>query len=531
MYIASDGINTAVILRDTDPQNPRDPGWQENLGKMVCWHSRYNLGDKHSYSEPHDFAKDMVAEHVPMKDVLRAIVNGELPDFRVSAEKPMDGSYAIEGQISVIPGKEKWEVMDWAISKDMEVIEGEAPFDLADDVLDYCYPDTLLRLCEKYGDVAIQPLYLYDHSGISISTGSFVGRAPHAEWDSGQVGYIYMEKDKALQELAMPADTLRIARILPLREQTSVKFPRQPSEDIGDALARNGFSSVAPEHIKNLYDEKFCGGAPAIDEYALKQGKIFKKDRTLYAFIGGYPTDDSFSMNPLATFNPDLRRLQPEEWKSRAAEVLEAEVVEYNNYLTGEVYGYQLYEGTEEVDSCWGFNPGSGTVEDLFGEVLGGWHPELISKFEFSYDETFDIDSYLEENEFPELDAAIRAEVENVLQASAEQGSWPFAVSREDIRNNVNEILDDIVEGLCQEHKMPAPSDILKEISQHAGISREAKPKLSVSDLEPDKDYTADELMGLLKGKKSPLDDMIKAAQAKAGQGPSGRGSREEPQR
>lgn len=44
--------------------------------------------------------------------------------------------------------------------------------------------------------VAVQPLYLYDHSGISLSTGSFIGRAQHAEWDSGQVGYIYTTKAK-----------------------------------------------------------------------------------------------------------------------------------------------------------------------------------------------------------------------------------------------------------------------------------------------------------------------------------------------
>ncbi len=36
------------------------------------------------------------------------------------------------------------------------------------------------------------PLYLYDHSILALSTQSFVGRALHAEWDSGQVGYIYI---------------------------------------------------------------------------------------------------------------------------------------------------------------------------------------------------------------------------------------------------------------------------------------------------------------------------------------------------
>lgn len=36
----------------------------------------------------------------------------------------------------------------------------------------------------------ILPLYLYDHSGITMSTGSF-----SCQWDSGQVGWIYIMKD------------------------------------------------------------------------------------------------------------------------------------------------------------------------------------------------------------------------------------------------------------------------------------------------------------------------------------------------
>ena len=44
--------------------------------------------------------------------------------------------------------------------------------------------------------ICILPLYLYDHSGISIKVGSFIGHAQHAEWDSGQVGFIYTTKEQ-----------------------------------------------------------------------------------------------------------------------------------------------------------------------------------------------------------------------------------------------------------------------------------------------------------------------------------------------
>ena len=39
------------------------------------------------------------------------------------------------------------------------------------------------------------PCYIYDHSGITISTGSFGCR-----WDNGQFGYIMITKEKARKE-------------------------------------------------------------------------------------------------------------------------------------------------------------------------------------------------------------------------------------------------------------------------------------------------------------------------------------------
>lgn len=36
------------------------------------------------------------------------------------------------------------------------------------------------------------PVYMYEHSAVALSIGSFVGRAQHAEWDSGQVGWAYI---------------------------------------------------------------------------------------------------------------------------------------------------------------------------------------------------------------------------------------------------------------------------------------------------------------------------------------------------
>lgn len=87
------------IYTDDDPIDPREDPASE-LGNMICFHNRYNLGDKH----------------------------------------------------------------DFADSKELE------------------------EFLKESGALWL-PLYLYDHSGITMSTGAF-----SCPWDSGQVGIIYVTK-------------------------------------------------------------------------------------------------------------------------------------------------------------------------------------------------------------------------------------------------------------------------------------------------------------------------------------------------
>lgn len=50
----------------------------------------------------------------------------------------------------------------------------------------------------KEKPLVLLPLYLYDHSGISIKIGSWHGKAQHAEWDSGQVGFIFVTEKQMI---------------------------------------------------------------------------------------------------------------------------------------------------------------------------------------------------------------------------------------------------------------------------------------------------------------------------------------------
>lgn len=55
-------------------------------------------------------------------------------------------------------------------------------------------------LLERYPGAEILPVYRYEHSQVAYSTQSFVGRAQHAEWDSGRVGFILATREKILKE-------------------------------------------------------------------------------------------------------------------------------------------------------------------------------------------------------------------------------------------------------------------------------------------------------------------------------------------
>jgi len=120
------------IYYDDCPGNPREE-W-DNLGNMICWHRRYNLGDKHSYSEPRDFIYELCRD---FHDTQKMI-----DDYNLSEEE---------------------------------------------------FINKYLSILEKH--IVILPLYLYDHSGITINTTGF-----SCPWDSGQIGWIYATKEKMKKE-------------------------------------------------------------------------------------------------------------------------------------------------------------------------------------------------------------------------------------------------------------------------------------------------------------------------------------------
>ena len=116
---------------------------------------------------------------------------------------------------------------------------------------DYDGWDEMEADLRRRGALCIRPLHLYDHSNITISIRSFAGRAHHAAWDSGRVGFIFTTRERMVE-----------------------------------ALGKNRLTAKTRKRVEDL---------------------------------------------------------------------LEAEVEEYDQYLTGDVYGYIIEDGHgNQVDSCWG---------------------------------------------------------------------------------------------------------------------------------------------------------------------------------
>jgi len=115
----------AEIYYDYNAESSRE--W-DNIGKMLCWHNRYTLGDE----KLHD---------------------------------------------------------DYCYTKECKL----------KNLTDYCnnWEEVEEVLKKEFKAVVILPLYLYDHSGLSMRT---YRHGQHSNWDCGCVGFIYATREQLLKE-------------------------------------------------------------------------------------------------------------------------------------------------------------------------------------------------------------------------------------------------------------------------------------------------------------------------------------------
>ena len=251
------------VMYDTDPLNPRED--YDNFGHMVCWHSRYNLGDKHDYEDTNELFQRLVLDSISADTVIDFVKSGKAEGIRL-VQNADTSQWEIQSMSSYY---KDWR-SDYIFYDSFESSKQEIFESLVDSLSN---KDLYALASEKN---IILPLNLYDHGGISMSVSSFLGRAQHAEWDSGQVGWIFAT-------------------------------PQEIQKEYGD------LSAESFEKAKSL----LCG-----------------------------------------------------------------EVETYNYYLTGQCYGFRLYENGEEIDNCWGFLGSFAEVaKSIAGESLPESHRAMVDNF------------------------------------------------------------------------------------------------------------------------------------------------------
>ncbi len=160
VYSAENDDYKIGIFHDQMPIDPRE---YDHLGTLLCWHSRYSLGD-----EPDDYLPGS---------------NGE-------------GRYV------------------------KSVYDIDNPAQVENDLV-------------ESGHVVL-PVYMYDHSGITISTTPF-----RSKWDSGKLGFIYSSKidDMVKWSLSNPtkgqqwAGRRRIKEEFPECTHAEARYSAQQAED------------------------------------------------------------------------------------------------------------------------------------------------------------------------------------------------------------------------------------------------------------------------------------------------------------
>ena len=248
------------IMYDNEPLNPRTD--YDNFGRMVCWHNRYNLGDEHSFADPSDFLQDLVRRTVSEYALFEFVRSGKAPTTELKFDRSR-GGWEISSYDNYF---KKWYHGDF-FEGSLEASKSG----VKDNLIETMSNAELLEIAGQKN--IILPLNLYDHSGLRMSASSFIGRAQHAEWDSGQVGWIY----------------------------------------------------ATAENIRT--------------EYGNCSAESVEKARAL----------------------------------------LKSEVETYDYYLSGQCYGFRLYENGEETDNCWGFlGAFSDVLKGIAGEVLPESHRDMV---------------------------------------------------------------------------------------------------------------------------------------------------------
>jgi len=142
------------------------------------------------------------------------------------------------------------------------------------------------------------PLYLFNHSGLSINTTGF-----NCKWDSEQVGWIYAPKTKFINETAYSEEELFSA--------DKYRLPKQGEHVIIKGYEDNGWGKVIQQENNKI-----------VVDFDYNKAKNFRSPKNII----------ECSLSDVA-----------EVMANQAKRILENEVKTYDHYLNGDVYCLKIH--------------------------------------------------------------------------------------------------------------------------------------------------------------------------------------------
>lgn len=174
-----------------------DPRTDGNIGTMACWHRHYSLGDEQpkGHYSPEEYWPDKLMEIIPAQPTKEWLASR--PDTRLFLWL---NNVIYWDSRDPIADQDDWDYVKDAIWEDIEKARLGGDRSIASKAWD-AYR-ILQKVRKNYDSVSewisdlvdeyfcVLDLYLYDHSGITMSTRPF-----SCPWDSGKVGFIYAPWD------------------------------------------------------------------------------------------------------------------------------------------------------------------------------------------------------------------------------------------------------------------------------------------------------------------------------------------------
>ena len=238
-----------VVKDNHQDDSPRD--W-DNFGIMACVnHRNYALGDKeHTFKDVDDFLRGLAQEIDPkFEDIVEHWESGA--GWQYCQHVSPAGDYRAAAKIS-----------EERVNKAM---------------------------CKILNKAVILPLYLYDHSGITMRCAPF-----DCPWDSGQVGFIYATPEMIREEYGCKIITKAV-------REKATKLLRGEVETYDQYLTGDVWGVI----VEDMYGEEVdsCWGFYGSD-YAKEEAK----DMLANADTEGRAKYDDPTFNAIREHEADLRR-------------------------------------------------------------------------------------------------------------------------------------------------------------------------------------------------------------------------------